>query len=452
MIYSVRWQLLLSMVAVILITVGMTAFFANQAANAEIARVQDRDEIVRDQRLTTMVTRDYLQNGGWSDTQGILEDAAQLFGERVVVANDNGTVVADSHQSFIGRQMEPDISSRASVLVAGERTRLGTLLISPSLPSTKQTPATTDLATSSPSLSLLLILSGLLAVGVAMILTFFVSHRILSRVESLSRVSRLAAHRDFSGRAEVTSRDEVGELARTFNSMVEELSRTEELRRNLVADVAHELRTPVTNIRGYVEGISDGVIKPDNTTLDSIHSETLLLARLIEDLQDLALAESGQMQLRFQPCNLANLVRSASSSMQPSALAKQVGLTVTESSEIFIDADPQRISQVLRNLLVNALMHTPAEGQIQIKANQQNGNAMVSIKDTGSGIPLDDLGHIFDRFYRVDKSRSRSTGGVGLGLTITKRLVEAHQGTIEAFSSEGQGTEVVVTLPRHQVS
>ena len=450
MIYSVRWQLLLSMVAVILVTVGMTASFANRAATAEIARVQDRDEILRDRRLTTMVTRDYGQNNGWSGTQTILVHAARLYGERVVVADANGTVVADSHQSFIGRHLEPDFSSRSSILTTGEPGRLGTLSISPNFPPVPQTPPPADMVPSSPSLSVLLILSGLLAVGVAMILTFFVSHRILSRVESLSRVSRMAAHRDFSGRAEVTSRDEVGELARTFNSMLDELSRTEELRRNLVADVAHELRTPVTNIRGYVEGITDGVINPDSATLDSIHSETLILARLIEDLQDLALAESGQMQLRFRPCDLDGLVRSAASSMQQLAQAKQVELTVMESAEILIDADPQRISQVLRNLLVNALMHTPAEGQIQINAHQQNGNALVSVKDTGPGIPAADLGYIFDRFYRVDKSRSRSTGGVGLGLTITRRLIEAHHGTIEVFSPEGQGAEFVVTLPtRH---
>jgi signal transduction histidine kinase len=437
------------MVAVILVTVGMTASLANRAATAEIARVQDRDEILRDQRLNTLVTRDYLQNSGWSGTQEIVVHAAALSGERVVVADATGTVVADSHRSSIGRQMGPDSSGRTNILTTGESGRLGTVLVSPSVPQAKPAPPPADTVPFSPSLNVLLILSGLLAVGVAMILTFFVSHRILSRMESLSRVSRMAAHRDFSGRAEVTSRDEVGELARTFNSMLDELSRTEELRRNLVADVAHELRTPVTNIRGYVEGLADGVIKPDHATLDSIHSETLLLARLIEDLQDLALAESGQMQLRFQTCNLGTLVRDASSSMQQSAQAKRVELTVMESAEISIDADPQRIGQVLRNLLVNALLHTPTEGRIQVRTNQHNGNALVSVKDTGPGIPAGDLGHIFDRFYRVDKSRSRSTGGVGLGLTITKRLIEAHHGTIAVFSPEGHGAEFVVTLPTH---
>ncbi|MCH8745479.1 MAG: GHKL domain-containing protein [Chloroflexi bacterium] len=189
------------------------------------------------------------------------------------------------------------------------------------------------------------------------------------------------------------------------------------------------------------------MISPDQATLDSIHSETLLLGRLIEDLQDLALAESGQMDLRIQPCHLGELVASAAASVQPLAQEKQVDLSVGQASKIVINADPQRISQVLRNLLVNAVTHTPADGQVLIQADQKNGHASITVKNTGAGIPPEDLPHIFDRFYRVDKSRSRSTGGVGLGLTITKHLVEAHGGTIEASSQEGQGTLMVVTLP-----
>ena len=239
----------------------------------------------------------------------------------------------------------------------------------------------------------------------------------------------------------------MGELARTFNSMVEELSRTEELRRNLVADVAHELRTPVTNIRGYVEGIADGVIAPDTDTLDSIHGEILLLTRLIEDLQDLALAESGQMQLRFQSCDLRMLVRSAANAVQPRAQAKQISLKVIESPSLSIHADPERISQVIRNLLNNAVIHAPPQGEIQIQASRHNGHAQVVVQDNGPGIPPDQLGHVFERFYRVDKSRSRATGGVGLGLTIVRHLVEAHGGEVVASSQEGQGTEFRVTLP-----
>lgn len=436
------------MVAVILITVGMTAFFANRAANAEIERVQDQGDVIRNRRLAALLTNNYVQNGSWSGSQSILEHASELTGERVVLANLDWVVVADSHATLTGRHINPDVPTRAIMPVVSPQGRLGTLLVDPDLPAQPTIADTLYQEPSGPSLSLLLILSGLLGVGVAMILTFFVSHRILTPIESLSRVSRLAAQRDFSARAEVRYRDEVGELARTFNSMVDELSRTEELRRNLVADIAHELRTPVTNIRGYVEGISDGVIRPNKTTLASMHGEIILLTRLIEDLQDLALAESGQMQLRRQVCDLNSLTQNAATSIQPQAQAKQVQLMVEESPPLLTEADPQRISQVLNNLLVNAVTHTPAQGQIQVTPSQHNGHVQVSVKDTGPGIPSDELPHIFERFYRVDKSRSRSTGGVGLGLTISKHLVEAHGGTIEAFSQAENGTEFVVSLPR----
>jgi len=244
----------------------------------------------------------------------------------------------------------------------------------------------------------------------------------------------------------------VGELARTFNSMVEELSRTEELRRNLVADVAHELRTPVTNLRGYIEGISDGVIPPNAATLASMQGEVMLQTRLIEDLQDLALAESGQMQLKIQPCDLEELARSAANAVQPQAQAKGTKVAVETSEALAVNADPERISQVLRNLLVNAVNYTPSGSQVTVRTLQRNGHAEVHVADNGPGIPPEDLPHIFDRFYRVDKSRSRSTGGTGLGLTIARSLVEAHGGSIEARSKKGKGAEFVVTLPRSRAA
>ena len=285
-----------------------------------------------------------------------------------------------------------------------------------------------------------------------MILTFFVSHRILRPLETLARVSRQAARRDFTVRAQVQSRDEVGELARTFNAMLAELSRTEELRRNLVGDVAHELRTPLTNIRGYVEGISDGVMQPDAETLASIRGEIHLLTRLIEDLQELALVESGQMQLKLQSCDLGDLIRDASLAVHPQAQAKSISLEVDEAYHLPIQADAQRVSQVLCNLLVNAITHTPTGGRIQVWARPVEGLVQVSVKDNGPGIAAEDQSYVFERFFRVDKSRSRATGGVGLGLTITRRLVEAHQGQIEVISQAGEGAEFRFTLPLEPVS
>ena len=254
MIYSVRWQLLLSVVAVILITVGMTAFFANQAATAEINRLQGQDAAARTSRLIGLLSDTYLRNGNWLRSQAILENASALYGERVVLTDLQHQVVADSH-NVIGQYLDPTNTSRHKAVVPGLEGHLGTLWFSPGVPADASLDLGEGAENSGPSLSLLLILSGLLAVGGAMILTFFVSHRILSPIQSLARVSRQAARRDFTVRADVQSRDEVGDLARTFNSMLAELSRTEELRRNLVGDVAHELRPPLLTSEAMWKGL-----------------------------------------------------------------------------------------------------------------------------------------------------------------------------------------------------
>lgn len=447
MIYSLRWQLLLSLVLVIVVTVGMTAFLASRAATAQIEQVQVRNDSARIERLRIRLVQRYIENRGWFDVQRTLEEAGGIYGQRVVLTNLEGLVVADSHRFLLGRQLDPTTDAGSRLGVVGPEGRLGTLFIDPRLPSNTPTGKVPGQEPDRPSLNWLLVLSGLLAVGVAVILTFFLSRRILAPLESLSKVARQVAGRDFSARAGVQSRDEVGELARTFNSMAEELSRTEEVRRNLVADVAHELRTPVTNIRGYIEGIGDGVMSADATTLASMHEEVLMLARLIEDLQDLALAESGGMMLQVQPCDLGDLVRRAVTAVQQPASTKQVELAVDTPPELPLSADPARVSQVLRNLLVNAVTYTPSGGKIWVQAHCDNGQAWVLVRDSGPGIPAEDLPYIFERFYRVDKSRSRTTGGVGLGLTIARRLVEAHGGRIDAFSEVGRGSEFVVTLP-----
>lgn len=473
MIYSLRWQLLLSLVLVIVVTVGMTAFLASRATTAEIERGQGRRDNVRIEYLRNQLVQRYIQNRRLSDIQRTLEEAGAIYGERVVFTNLQDMVEADSHSSLLNHRLESTTAAGARLAVfSPEGRQLGWLFIDPKLPpGTPGGPQLDAADLSNPSLNLLLVLSGLLAVGVAMLLTFFLSRRILAPVEALSKVARRVAQRDFSARAQVQSRDEVGELARTFNSMAEELSRTEEVRRNLVADVAHELRTPITNIRGYIEGISDGVMSADPATLASMHEEVLLLARLIEDLQDLALAESGRMMLQLQPCDLGDLVQRAVTAVQQPAATKGVDLELEipptspqengakedsfdagESGVIPLLADPARISQVLRNLLVNAVTYTPAGGKVSVQASRQNGQARVRVKDTGPGIPAEDLPHIFERFYRVDKSRSRSTGGVGLGLTIARRLAEAHGGRLDAFSEVGKGTEFILTLPQTPLS
>jgi signal transduction histidine kinase len=253
---------------------------------------------------------------------------------------------------------------------------------------------------------------------------------------------------DLSQRVEVHSQDEIGELARAFNAMADGLARLEELRRNMVTDVAHELRTPLSNIRGYLEALQDGVVEPKPEVIDSLHEEAMLLNRLVDDLRELTLAEAGQLKLERRPVAPADLVDRALEAARAQAEAKGIALQADLPEDLpLVDVDSQRIGQVLGNLLSNALTHTPPGGKVVVVARAKQLAVEVSVSDTGEGIPLERLPYIFERFYRADRSRSRATGGTGLGLSIAKQLVEAHGGRISVASQVGQGTTFTFTLP-----
>jgi signal transduction histidine kinase len=230
--------------------------------------------------------------------------------------------------------------------------------------------------------------------------------------------------------------------------MADDLERTEKLRRNMVADIAHELRTPLSNLSGYLEAISDGVLQPDKATVSSLSEEAATLSHLVADLQELSLADAGELKLTRRPEDMKQLIEQAVAAQQSGAAVK--GLTVRAEvpaglPEVNVDA--HRIGQVLRNLLDNAVAHTPGGGSITVTAAGADDELKIMVTDTGEGIPPEDLPNIFERFYRVDRSRTRSTGGTGLGLTITRRLVEAHGGRIEAESEPGRGSTFIITLP-----
>jgi signal transduction histidine kinase len=289
---------------------------------------------------------------------------------------------------------------------------------------------------------------GLVAVAIAVAITFFLSRRILAPVKALTSVARRLGRGDFSQRVQVKDKGELGELARAFNTMASDLEHTEKLRRDMVADVAHELRTPLSNLRGYLEAIRDKVIKPDAKTIRSLNEEAMLLSRLVDDLQDLALAEAGELKLVCQTEDVSELVNQTVTAMQAQAVAKGLSVSIDLPDRLPpVSIDYHRISQVLRNLLENAVAHTAQGGVITVAAKQQDNWVEVSVTDTGEGIPADDLPNIFERFYRVDKSRTRATGGSGLGLTIAKRLVEAHGGKIKVQSELGKGSCFSFTIP-----
>ncbi|NUM46932.1 MAG: HAMP domain-containing protein [Anaerolineales bacterium] len=295
---------------------------------------------------------------------------------------------------------------------------------------------------------------GIISAGLAAILlTIMLSRRILRPIEALTQASREMGAGKLNQRVVIETKDEIGELANAFNAMADGLSRQEQLRRNIVSDVAHELRTPLSNIRGYLEAIQDGLTSPTTDVINSLHEEAMLLNRLVDDLQELALAEAGQLQLRPIPINLETLLTGAVTALQHRMKEKNLRLTTDLTPNLpEIEVDPERIGQVLRNLLANAITYTPEGGTITLRAYPAPNGIEVEIRDNGIGIAQDHLKNVFERFYRVDESRSRSTGGAGLGLAIVKQLVQAHGGEINIESILGTGTTVKFSLPVSRIT
>lgn len=281
--------------------------------------------------------------------------------------------------------------------------------------------------------------------------TFF-SSRVTRPLTRLTRAARTMAEGDLSVRVRGSPVREINDLAGAFNTMASSLSDADRQRRQMTADVAHELRTPLSIIRGRLEGMQDGIYSATPDQIATLLNETALLERLIEDLRLLALAEAGQLPLHMESIAPAPLLRSVAQSFAGQARSQGVDLRVAEIPALpELEADPQRIAQVLGNLVANSLRHTPTGGTVLLNAwvlaQDKQQAVCISVSDTGSGIAPEDLPHIFDRFYRADPARTRAGGGAGLGLAIAKRLIEAHHGQIWAESSPGKGTTVAFSLP-----
>jgi histidine kinase len=288
------------------------------------------------------------------------------------------------------------------------------------------------------------------AMAVAVTLSFLFSRRVVAPVRAMSLAAQRIADGRYDERVEVNGEDELARLAARFNQMAEKLNQVEAMRRRLIGDVSHELRTPLTAIKGSMEGLMDGILPANVETYQQIHAETERLNRLVDDLQELSRVESRAYELDIQSVDLHSLVRTVAKRLTPQAESKRISLNVDLSPNFpRVLADQDRIIQILINLAGNALQYTPEGGKITISAKRLNGAVQISVRDTGSGIPPEHVEHIFDRFYRVDKSRSRQTGGgSGIGLTIARALVEAHGGRIWVESAgEAQGSVFHFTLP-----
>jgi signal transduction histidine kinase len=441
LVHSLRLRLLLVLFLVALVPVGTAAYLIHRA--------------------TAHAFHSYSEERTRTDALTVATQFGELTGHPAVVVDAGGTQVGGSVGYETGEAGEPGQAAApddvASGAVTGQPTSgsatIGsfagtasgsgsgsvTTISLPGLPDEKFLSAMTHA---------LLIAVGLAAVG-ALVLAVFLSRRIVKPVETLTAAARGMAAGNLQQRVAVRSQDEIGVLADAFNTMADSRTRLETLRRNLVNDVAHELRTPLANLQGYLEVLRDGLTPPTPEVLAVLHDESLLLSRLVTDLQDLALAEAGQLSLAPEPVDLTEPIATALDALRPQADAKQLTLAATLPDTLpQVDVDLARLSQILRILLRNAIAHTPPGGSIEVNAAANQDGVAVAVRDTGSGIPPEHLPYVFDRFYRADPARARATGGAGLGLAIVKHLVEAHNGQIDVTSTPGAGATFTFTLPR----
>lgn len=300
-----------------------------------------------------------------------------------------------------------------------------------------------------------ILLSGSAAFAAAVLLSIFVSRRIVLPVQEMQTASQRIADGHYEERVGVPGRasredlDELGRLALSFNQMATQLQQTETLRLELIGNVAHELRTPLASIKGYMEGLIDGVLPAEAATFQQVYREADRLQRLVHDLQELSRVEAGAYELNLHPIAPERLVNGVAARLGRQFEEKGVTLEFDVPADLPpVCADEDRMSQVLLNVVGNALQYTPSGGQVWVSLRREGDRVRFSVRDTGVGISPEHLLHIFERFYRVDKSRSRAGGGSGIGLTIARHLVEAHGGQIEAASDgPGRGSTFSFTLP-----
>lgn len=449
MFNSLRFRLLAITITVLVVAVGTVAFFASQSTSSEFRRsvqgILDYPSLNIESKIN-VINKLIASRGGertiWEELQVMLEGMERSSQARYVIADLEGLVIIDSAGELIGDRINTELSKPFAAFLIEKKPVLAYLV-----PLTTFNLATIE-SEFNTSVNRSLIIAIALAGMVGLLLTYFLSRSILRPVDDLIKASRAMEMGDLNQRVTVRSKGELGELAHAFNAMAEGLTRLEQLRQNMVTDVAHELRTPLSNVRGYLEALRDGVVEPTPEMIASIYEEAMLLNRLVDDLQELAMAEAGQLKLVCQPVDIREVIDKAVLSLKPQAREKEVNLGIDIPAELpMVKADPERLGQVLRNLVKNAIINTPPGGEITIYARAVDTQVEVSVQDNGMGIAAEHLPYVFERFYRVDQSRARTTGGAGLGLAIVKQLVEAQGGKVAIDSQIDSGTRVSFTSP-----
>ncbi len=454
---SLSARLFLAFALVALLGVGTVALVATWVTTRQFTYYINHGGQMRARRWAPLVAETYRHSGSWDDVRDLLSPAyapgyahghghqgghgmTEQPAECFIILSPEGKVVFDSKGEMMGKTLNQEVINQGTPIVVDGRV-VGILLVTPEQAGLEN--RFLDAVNRAVLWAVVLVtLASLVAAAL-------LSRQLVAPLRRLTAAVEAMAHGDLSQRVAVRSPDEIRELGQAFNKMAADLERAESLRRQMTADIAHELRNPLSVIRGNLEAMLDGVYPPDAEHLTPIYEETMLLQRLVEDLRLLSLADAGQLRLARAEVDVESLLRSIADGAQAVAEDKGIALHVEVPSPpptVYGDAD--RLRQVIGNLVSNALRYTPAGGSITLRTWADDGWTYISVADTGQGIAADDLPHVFDRFYRAGTARDRASGGSGLGLAIARALVEAHGGKIAVESAAGQGTTFTITLPR----
>jgi signal transduction histidine kinase len=443
-------KLVLAFLSVALVAVLLVAVFAAVSARSEFGRfIFDQYQTAFIDELETY----FAENGSFDGFQvpmgtmmrGMMGQGAgpERRGNPITVADATGVVFIPGDRFMMGEILPPAVRESAFPMQVDGET-IGFVLASRE--AFRQSQAEQLLL---ERVNRTVLFASLGAAGLALVLGLLLARTLTQPIRELTAATQAVAHGDLDQQVSVRSKDEIGELARSFNQMSSDLAKAQSVRQQMTADIAHELRTPLSVILGHVDAMEEGVLPPTPETLHIIREETAQLSRLVEDLRTLSRADAGELSLTKVPTDPHELIGKAVTSHRPLAAEKGIRLEIDAKAPLpEIMVDPDRIGQVLDNLLSNALRHTPEGGRIRVFAREAGGGVEFGVSDSGPGIPPEALPHVFDRFYRADSSRARDQGGSGLGLAIARSIVESHGGTIHAESKPGEGASFILWVPK----
>lgn len=457
-----RIRLILSYALIVLVSISSVVFIASQNTANEVRAFMYRGGMTSSGDLVDSLEAYYQANGSWNGVEAVLLPAgsgigrrsggagnnpsmpamAAMMDQRIRLADASGQVLVDSSSQATGSLTTEEID--AAQPIRSNLKTAGYLLIEGGMSYSRN-----EEANLLNRLNQAAVTAALIAGGVSLLLALLLTYQLLRPVNALTQAANSLAKGDLSQRVSVRGNDELAVLAQTFNHMADSLQKAQKSRRELTADIAHELRTPLAVQRANLEALQDGIYMPTQDNLGSILEQNILLTRLVDDLRTLALAESGELPLEKTSIDFVPLVNRIVERFKSQADQTQVEISITHESSLehSLQLDPMRFEQILNNLLSNALRHTPSGGKIQITTRIVADSVQLSVHDSGEGIPEEALAHIFERFYRADRSRSRAQGGTGLGLAIALHLAQVHGGDLSASNHPQGGALFTLRLP-----